>query len=117
MVRSRRLELPRVAPQRPQRCASTNSATTARHDKAGLDRPGAISKSVWGAQVRVQLKWHYFEEQAKTQRKSGGRSVRDLIHADHHDDPRRTSISVPADHRFYSRGVEDRGWAGRLSRR
>src|SRR5690606_15800553 len=25
MVRSRRLELPRVAPQRPQRCASTNS--------------------------------------------------------------------------------------------
>ena len=29
MVRSRRLELPRVAPQRPQRCASTNSATTA----------------------------------------------------------------------------------------
>ena len=24
-----RLELPRVAPQRPQRCASTNSATTA----------------------------------------------------------------------------------------
>src|SRR5690606_21286776 len=30
MVRSRRLELPRVAPQRPQRCASTNSATTAR---------------------------------------------------------------------------------------
>jgi hypothetical protein len=32
MVRSRRLELPRVAPQRPQRCASTNSATTARHE-------------------------------------------------------------------------------------
>lgn len=30
LVRSRRLELPRVAPQRPQRCASTNSATTAR---------------------------------------------------------------------------------------
>src|SRR5215469_10643487 len=30
MVRSRRLELPRVAPQRPQRCASTSSATTAR---------------------------------------------------------------------------------------
>lgn len=29
-MRSRRLELPRVAPQRPQRCASTNSATTAR---------------------------------------------------------------------------------------
>src|SRR5215813_11971158 len=29
MVRSRRLELPRVAPQRPQRCASTSSATTA----------------------------------------------------------------------------------------
>ena len=29
LVRSRRLELPRVAPQRPQRCASTNSATTA----------------------------------------------------------------------------------------
>src|SRR5665213_4528 len=31
VVRSRRLELPRVAPQRPQRCASTNSATTARN--------------------------------------------------------------------------------------
>ena len=30
MVRSRGLEPPRVAPQRPQRCASTNSATTAR---------------------------------------------------------------------------------------
>ena|GEM_PF-35273 len=29
MVRSRGLEPPRVAPQRPQRCASTNSATTA----------------------------------------------------------------------------------------
>eukprot|EP01136_Pigoraptor_vietnamica_P039949 Opistho-1_new@11302 len=29
MVPRRRLELPRVAPQRPQRCASTNSATTA----------------------------------------------------------------------------------------
>src|SRR5690606_26483945 len=32
MVRSRRLELPRVAPQRPQRCASTNPATTARDE-------------------------------------------------------------------------------------
>ena len=30
LVRSRRLELPRLATQRPQRCASTNSATTAR---------------------------------------------------------------------------------------
>src|SRR5215217_1601381 len=29
LVRSRRLELPRLAAQRPQRCASTNSATTA----------------------------------------------------------------------------------------
>src|SRR5690554_3466648 len=37
MVRSRRLELPRVAPQRPQRCASTNSATTARD--VGRSRP------------------------------------------------------------------------------
>ncbi len=36
MVRSRRLELPRVAPQRPQRCASTNSATTARLSRAAL---------------------------------------------------------------------------------
>src|SRR5277367_1428727 len=36
MVRSRRLELPRVAPQRPQRCASTNSATTARGEARGL---------------------------------------------------------------------------------
>jgi hypothetical protein len=33
LVRSRRLELPRVAPQRPQRCASTNSATTARTER------------------------------------------------------------------------------------
>src|SRR5579864_5511931 len=36
MVRSTRLELPRVAPQRPQRCASTNSATTARGEARGL---------------------------------------------------------------------------------
>src|SRR5215469_1112252 len=36
LVRSRRLELPRVAPQRPQRCASTNSATTARGEARGL---------------------------------------------------------------------------------
>ena len=34
LVRSRRLELPRLAAQRPQRCASTNSATTARHGRA-----------------------------------------------------------------------------------
>jgi lipoyl(octanoyl) transferase len=33
-VRSRGLEPPRVAPQRPQRCASTNSATTARTKSA-----------------------------------------------------------------------------------
>src|SRR5438270_8751764 len=36
LVRSRRLELPRVAPQRPQRCASTNSATTARGEARGV---------------------------------------------------------------------------------
>jgi hypothetical protein len=36
LVRSRRLELPRVAPQRPQRCASTNSATTARGEPRGV---------------------------------------------------------------------------------
>ena len=30
MVRLRRLELPRISPQRPQRCASTNSAITAK---------------------------------------------------------------------------------------
>src|ERR1700722_1803576 len=36
LVRSRRLELPRVAPQRPQRCASTNSATTATSEAGGL---------------------------------------------------------------------------------
>eukprot|EP00581_Thalassiosira_minuscula_P037954 CAMPEP_0184448342 /NCGR_PEP_ID=MMETSP0740-20130409/4337_1 /TAXON_ID=385413 /ORGANISM="Thalassiosira miniscula, Strain CCMP1093" /LENGTH=35 /DNA_ID= /DNA_START= /DNA_END= /DNA_ORIENTATION= len=30
MVRPRGLEPPRVAPQRPQRCASTSSATAAR---------------------------------------------------------------------------------------
>src|SRR4029078_5214035 len=41
MVRSRRLELPRVAPQRPQRCASTSSATTAR-------KPAPCSKSTPG---------------------------------------------------------------------
>lgn len=29
LVRSRRFELPRISPQRPQRCASTSSATTA----------------------------------------------------------------------------------------
>ena len=37
MVRPRRLELPRVAPQRPQRCASTNSATAARLSEGGAD--------------------------------------------------------------------------------
>ena len=46
VVRSRRLELPRVAPQRPQRCASTNSATTARHERAGRNRQAACSKSL-----------------------------------------------------------------------
>ena len=35
LVRSRRLELPRVAPQRPQRCASTSSATTASEPPKG----------------------------------------------------------------------------------
>src|SRR6185312_14208377 len=49
MVRSRRLELPRVAPQRPQRCASTNSATTAR-GRAGINRLAACSKSFWTKQ-------------------------------------------------------------------
>src|SRR5690606_5650552 len=34
MVRSRRLELPRLSTQRPQRCASTNSATTARRGRS-----------------------------------------------------------------------------------
>ncbi|GAB5373669.1 MAG: hypothetical protein AcusKO_01310 [Acuticoccus sp.] len=38
MVRSRRLELPRVAPQRPQRCASTNSATTASEGPVSIMR-------------------------------------------------------------------------------
>ena len=54
LVRSRRLELPRLATQRPQRCASTNSATTARHGRAapegrsevgfskGLSQPQAL---------------------------------------------------------------------------
>ena len=45
MVRSRRLELPRAyRPQRPQRCASTNSATTASRlltgRVAGIEAPG-----------------------------------------------------------------------------
>src|SRR5690606_23141586 len=30
----------------PQRCASTNSATTARHEKTGRNRPAAFSKSL-----------------------------------------------------------------------
>ena len=45
LVRSRRLELPRVAPQRPQRCASTNSATTARGEARGLaERPRFVKQ-------------------------------------------------------------------------
>src|ERR1700753_303934 len=43
-VRSRRLELPRVAPQRPQRCASTNSATTARGEARGVANSGGFVK-------------------------------------------------------------------------
>ncbi|TIN27251.1 MAG: hypothetical protein E5Y31_14195 [Mesorhizobium sp.] len=43
--------LKRVAPQRPQRCASTNSATTAR-GRAGTDRLAACSKSFPAKQVR-----------------------------------------------------------------
>src|ERR1700756_2136800 len=59
MVRSRRLELPRVAPQRPQRCASTSSATTANlcsgaagntksgsPDQAQAVGPGKIARSM-----------------------------------------------------------------------
>ena len=45
MVRSRRLELPRVAPQRPQRCASTNSATTARGRSRGVANARACVKA------------------------------------------------------------------------
>ena len=52
MVRSRRLELPRVAPQRPQRCASTNSATTARRAGAGRNRRAGFSKSPIAKQGR-----------------------------------------------------------------
>src|SRR4051812_23939789 len=48
MVRSRRLELPRVAPQRPQRCASTNSATTAR---GGAGHRSPLSKAGVGYQI------------------------------------------------------------------
>ena len=44
-MRSRRLELPRVAPQRPQRCASTNSATTALFSRA-LTRARDIAKEI-----------------------------------------------------------------------
>ena len=44
LVRSRRLELPRVAPQRPQRCASTNSATTARGEPGRLADAAALGK-------------------------------------------------------------------------
>lgn len=39
MVRPRRLELPLLAEQRPQRCASTNSATTAKPDGVDLHPP------------------------------------------------------------------------------
>src|SRR3954465_8890052 len=53
MVRSRRLELPRLAAQRPQRCASTNSATTARHGRAAPNRrsEAACSNARLGAQA------------------------------------------------------------------
>ena len=47
LVRSRRLELPRLAAQRPQRCASTNSATTAHFGRArpqGGEASGDVAK-------------------------------------------------------------------------
>jgi hypothetical protein len=51
LVRSRRLELPRVAPQRPQRCASTNSATTANsYRRRQSCRRGLCSKRAVGKQ-------------------------------------------------------------------
>ena len=40
MVRSRGLEPPRIAPQRPQRCASTSSATTAHRPIASSEETG-----------------------------------------------------------------------------
>ena len=55
LVRSRRLELPRVAPQRPQRCASTNSATTAR-GRAETCRRAACSKWASPAQAHSSQK-------------------------------------------------------------
>src|SRR4029450_2137184 len=48
LVRSRRLELPRVAPQRPQRCASTNSATTARGEARQVANAGHFVKCGFG---------------------------------------------------------------------
>ena len=53
MVRSRRLELPRVAPQRPQRCASTNSATTAR-GRSRNEPAAACSKSLPAKQALLR---------------------------------------------------------------
>src|SRR5579863_8459928 len=49
MVRSRRLELPRDAPQRPQRCASTSSATPAClcSDAAGHTKSGSPDQALW----------------------------------------------------------------------
>src|SRR5579863_1218210 len=61
LVRSRRLELPRVAPQRPQRCASTSSATTAClcSDAAGhtkSDSPDQAPPGPWSKIGSASLK-------------------------------------------------------------
>ncbi len=54
MVRSRRLELHGLPHKRPQRCASTNSATTAR-GRSGPNRPAACSKRPIAKQARRAL--------------------------------------------------------------
>ena len=59
MVRSRRLELPRVAPQRPQRCASTNSATTARRENQ-IHWLAAFNKLVPNIQASFSKANEYF---------------------------------------------------------
>src|SRR5690606_9669284 len=56
MVRSRRLELPRVAPQRPQRCASTNSATTARGRSRTTSARGHVANHLGAHKPLVQVR-------------------------------------------------------------
>ena len=56
-MRSRRLELPRFAPQAPQACASTNSAMTARNSGIiGYFSPKGKNKVYCGVQIIVAFR-------------------------------------------------------------